>query len=166
MPLLTKDLSGDMGEYLVATDFSRPVKGRYKRPLFRPTILGGKYPTIDLIIDVLAPDSKTRLGFFFVQIKSIQSCALSTPRLPVKVPRIKFNDLVDIQAPTYLVGVDIDSETTYLVGAYRQRSLSVSSISKSFKLKDDDVRIDLYKEVLEYWKVNSPKVKSKNFNDV
>jgi hypothetical protein len=166
MAPLTKNLSGDMGENLVAVDFSRPVKGRYKRPLFRPKFLGDKYPTIDLIIDVLAPDSETRLGFFFVQIKAIQGCALSAPRLPIKVPQLKFNDLVDIQAPTYLVGVDIDSETTYLVGAYGRRSLGVSSISKNFKLKDDNVRIDLYKEVLEYWKVNSPTVKSKKFNDV
>ena len=76
MAKLATDQIGGFGELLAATDLSRPVKGRYKRPLFKPTHLGGKYPTVDFIVDVLAADA-TSLGFFFVQVKSTTQGASS-----------------------------------------------------------------------------------------
>ena len=165
MPLLTTDQAGNLGELIAAADLSRPVKGRYQRPLFMPTILGGKYPTVDLIVDVLAADA-TRLGFFFVQIKSTESSSLRAVRLRISVPYKKYNELVILQAPTYIVGVDVNSSTSYLVGAYNKRSVRVSSISKSFRLSDDDVKINLYKEIIHYWKINTPAIKSRIFKDV
>lgn len=165
MPILTTDQTGDIGELIAALDISRPVMGRYKRALFKPTHLGGKYPTVDFIVDVLATDS-TSLGFFFMQVKSTTPASATTARLSIDIGREKFNRLAKIPAPTYLVGVDINLETSYLVTAYKPRGTQVSSITKAFSLRDDSVKINLYKEVIEFWVVNRPALQRTWFKDV
>ena len=64
MAFRTSDQIGFFAELLASTDLSRPVVGRYRRPLFRVTSLGEKYPAVDLIVDVLGADD-VALGFFF-----------------------------------------------------------------------------------------------------
>jgi hypothetical protein len=78
------------------------VKGKYRRPLFKPSHLGAKYPIVDFIVDVLAPDS-TSLGFFFVQVKSTSRGNNPQDRLPIQVEAEKFNFLARLPAPTYLI---------------------------------------------------------------
>lgn len=161
----TTDQIGHFGELLAAVDLSRPVKGRYKRPLFQPTHLGGKYPTVDFIVDILAPDDIS-LGFFFVQVKSTSQGVNKTGRLPIAVEQVRFNRLAEIPAPTYLVGVDVAAEMSFIVAAYRPRAASVASILTDFSLRDDEIKIDLYKEVIQFWKANKPILHNTRFKDV
>jgi Domain of unknown function (DUF4365) len=144
---------GDFGELLAATFLSRPVRGKYRRPLFKPTHLGEKYPVVDFIVDVLDP-TENSIGFFFVQVKSTSAaCALSrTLRLDVELE--KYNKLAAIPVPTFLIGVDTQNESAFMIAAPKAVLRTFSSITKKHDLADDDVRVGLYKEVAEYWRKN------------
>ena len=142
---------GDFGETLARAQLSRPVRGRYRRPLFRASALGDKYPTADLIVDVLDSD-EVSLGYFFVQIKSTRIVPPRARRLSVEVDLVKYNRLVKLPAPTFLVGVDIVNEKAFLICAGRQRRRQMYSITRRFDLDSEDVRIKLYKETIEFWR--------------
>lgn len=148
---------GDFGEILAQAHFSRPVRGKYQRPLFRASHLGEKYPVVDFIVDILDRDESS-LGFFFVQVKATNAAKPKAKTLSLQIELPKYNRLARIPAPTFLVGVDINAEKVYLVGACKPEKKSFSSICKKFDLKDDDVRVALYKEVKEYWKKHSPRL--------
>ena len=146
MARLSPDQIGDLGELLAAATLSRPVAGRFNRPLFRATALGGTYPTADFLVDLLAADG-TAIGLFLAQIKATYVETRTRTRLPISVPARKLNDLVRLPVPTFLIGVDVRSETSYVVAAHRTRRRAVSSIPNTYSLSDDSVRIHLYKEV-------------------
>jgi hypothetical protein len=165
MAVLTNDQAGRLAELIAATDLSRPVKGRVRRPLFRATFLGDKYPIVDILIDVLGRND-TSLGFFFAQVKGSTAVTAAHARLPVGVKLDRFNQLARIPAPTYLIGVDLPAETAYLVAAHRPRKVGVSTITKVFCLRDDAVRIELHKEVLAFWAANKPVLQLTRFHDV
>lgn len=148
---------GDFGEILAQAHFSRPVRGKYRRPLFRASHLGEKYPVVDFIVDILDPNEDS-LGFFFVQVKATNAAKPKAKTLAVKIELPKYNRLAQIPAPTFLVGVDVDAEQVYLVCAARTEKKAFSSICKKFDLKDDNVRVALYNEVKEYWKKHSPRL--------
>lgn len=151
MAKLSTDQIGDLGELLAAADLSRPVAGRSGRPLFRATSLGGKYPTADFLVDLLAA-ADTTVGFFLAQVKATNLVtAPARMRLSVTVPKRKFNQLARLPVPTYLIGVDLRSETSYLVAAQRIRREPVYSITKAYNIGDDSVKIALYEEVMSFW---------------
>jgi hypothetical protein len=116
-------------------------------------------------VDVLGPDL-TSIGFFFVQVKSTGQRGDPGSRLPIQVETEKYNSLARLPAPTYLIGVDVTLETTHIVSAHKPRSSAVSSITRRFRLSDDATRIDLYKEVLEFWTANRPILQRTRFKDV
>jgi len=128
------------------------VGGRFNRPLFRATALGGKYPTADFLVDLLAADGGA-IGFFLAQKKA--TCAETRPRkrLPISVLLRKLNDLVRLPVPTFLIGVKVRSEASYVVAARRTRQRAVSSIPTTYSLSDGSVKIDLYEEVQSFWTV-------------
>ena len=154
-----------MGELIASLDLSRPVMGHYRRPLFKPTPLGGKYPTVDFIVDILAPNSDS-IGFFFVQIKATEGKINTARRLPISVVASKFNKLVAVPVPTYLIGADRQNEHSYIVTAWKKRNAGVSSIITDYSLKDDSVKISLYKEVVRFWKLNRHNSHPTSFRDV
>lgn len=159
------DQTGGFGELLAAADLSRPVRGRFRRPLFRPTHLGGKYPVVDYMVDVLAPDG-TSLGFFFVQVKATTKGKRITGRLPVSVSRDRFSRLARIPAPSYLVGVDVNEEVSYIIAADRTRRTGISSITRTYSLRHDSTKIILYREVVSFWRACNPILRGTHFKDV
>jgi hypothetical protein len=148
---------GDFGENLAATHLSRPVRGFYRRPLFKPAHLGEKYPVVDFIVDVLDPNENS-LGFFFVQVKSTRTANALSRRLALTIELDKFNKLARIPVPTFLIGVDTDSEKVFVIAAVKPVLKGFSSITKKFDLTNDAVRIGLYKEVAGYWRKNGPRL--------
>jgi hypothetical protein len=164
-PPPTPDQLGRFAEMLAATALIRPFD-RGARPVpFRATYLGDKYPAVDFLVDLLAADDSSR-GFFFVQVKGTISATPAHPRLAIDVPRDRFNRLVEITAPTYLIGVDLATEVPYVVAAYRRRRTPVSSITKAFPLTDDAVRVKLYREVRTFWTAHKPLLLQTGFKDV
>jgi hypothetical protein len=165
MAVLTNEQIGRLVELVAAKDLSRPIGGQYRRPLFRATLLGDKYPTVDFLVDVLGRNDIS-LGFFIVQVKGTVTGLSTGARLSVAVSRDRFNLLVRLPAPTYLIGVDVIAETSYLVAAHKPRKTQVSSITKAYSLRDHAVKIKLYKEVLAFWKANKPILQQTQFKDV
>ncbi|HLL81118.1 MAG TPA: DUF4365 domain-containing protein [Longimicrobium sp.] len=164
MGLKTEQI-GKLAEYIVATDLSRPVKGGGDRVLFRMTHLGDAYPTIDFLVDILGPGSETR-GFFFVQVKGTAQQGAPEGRLRVAIRPDRFNQMVAVPAPTYLIGVDVRSENSYIVAAHRRRSSRVSSITREYPLRSDAVRAGLYQEVDSFWRASRHALRHTRFRDV
>jgi hypothetical protein len=133
--------------------------------LFRVAPLGGKYPTVDFLVDVV-DDRDASIGFFFAQVKGTTSSDPSTSRLRVEVRRDRCDALVKLPAPTFLIGVDVIAARSYVVAAHRPRTTKVSSITKTYCLSDDAVKIGLYEEVLSYWEANRPALQRTRFKDV
>ena len=162
---MTNDQIGRLAELIAAADLSRAVRNRYRRPLFRAISLGEKYPTIDFLVDLL-DRRDTSLGFFFVQVKGTASAGPAEARLPIVVAPDRYKLLAKMPIPTSLVGVDIVTETSYLVSAHRRRSGGISGISKGYCLRDDAVKIGLYQEVLRFWQIKRPQLRQTRFHDV
>jgi len=106
------------------------------------------------------------LGFFFVQVKGTTVKSAADARLPVEVSLHRFNRLVRVPSPTFVIGVDVLEEVSFLVSAHTTRTADVSSITKAYSLQDDEVRIKLYQEVLEFWRTNRPFLHRTHFKDV
>jgi hypothetical protein len=158
---------GDFGELLAATHLSRPVRGYYRRPLFRPSHLGQKYPVVDFIVDALDPEENS-LGFFFVQVKAASQARPNSRTLRLELELLKYNKLASIPVPTFLIGVDTQTERAFLIAASRTLQKAFSSITKRHDLLDESVRVGLYKEVIEYWRRNRSrlvKLRTKFAND-
>jgi hypothetical protein len=162
---LTTGQIGKLAEYIVSTDLSRPVKSGYDRALFKMTHLGDAYPTIDFLVDILGPGAEPR-GFFFVQVKGTAQQASPPGRLPVAIRPDRFNRMVAIPAPTYLIGVDVRSEISYIVAAHHRRSSRVSSITREYPLRNDAVRTGLYQEVESFWTASRHALRHTRFQDV
>lgn len=117
---------GGFGENLAAVHLSRPVRANYQRPLFRPAHLGEKYPVVDFIVDVLDP-SENSIGFFFVQVKSTSKAKAKSRTLALDIELEKFNKLAGIPVPTFLIGVDTQTEHAFLIAAPKPVSKEFSS---------------------------------------
>ena len=145
----TADQIGSRGELLAALALSRPVLGRYRRPLFEPTHLGAKYPAADFLVDALAASGES-VGFFFVQVKATTRTG-GQRRLSLAADRATLERLSRLPIPTHVVGVNLATERAYVAAAFGTRLLRRPSMSTRFPLADDAVRIALYREVSAYW---------------
>jgi hypothetical protein len=147
---MTPDQIGRLAESIAVAHFLKVVRSPFGRPLFRTVSLGDKYPAADILVDVIDPNDRPT-GFFFVQVKGTTTASSTAPRITVDVPLDRFNRLVWLPAPAYLVVVDIASEQAYLRAACKPRKTAISSVTKAFPIADDGVKIALYREVCGFW---------------
>jgi hypothetical protein len=150
MAELTTNQSGDLGELWARVHLSRPVGGRFRRALFQATPLGGKYPTVDLIVDVLDPDSEP-IGFFFAQVKATQAASRGGAQQSLTVDAERYRRLTRLRAPAYLIGVDIGDARSYITAATPPAPGALPSIPRDYPLTDDKIRVALYREVVSFW---------------
>ena len=159
------DLIGNLGEWIAAAALAHPVGGQFGRPLFRPVFLGEKYPTADLLVDILDEEGQTN-GFFFVQVRARTESPSASGRLPIKLEREHYERLRMLPIPAYLVGVDITNENAFVVAAFKRRPTGISSITTAFSLRNDDVKIRLYEEVSEFWRRSKkPRIRTEFSDD-
>ena len=138
MATMTSDQIGRHAELIAAELLSRPVGPPFRRPLLRVVFLGDKYPTADLLVDVLDP-SDNSCGFCFVQVKGTTGGSATAARMKVDVPVDRFNRLCRLPAPAYLLAVDLFARDAYLTAAYRARATAVSSVTKKFPVGQGSV---------------------------
>ncbi len=150
MAKMTTDQIGRLAESIAVAHFLKVVGHPFGRPLFRVVSLGDKYPAADVLVDVIDPYDQTT-GFFFVQVKGTTIASPTPPRVTVDVPPDRFNRLVHLPAPAYLLAVDTASEQAFLRAACQSRKTAVTSVTKAFPLADDGVKIALYREVCGFW---------------
>lgn len=151
---------GSKGENLAHVRLTRFINGA---PLFEPYLLDGKYPAVDYIVVLRNTGSETL--FFFAQVKStLQGYTSGEHRLKVGVSEEETKAIIGIVAPTYIIGVDLESELAYIVSANGENTTSMSSMCTSYLLNDATCRI-LWDEVRAFWKPGAlPKLDS-SFTD-
>ncbi len=131
--------------------FSNPNGSR--RPLFHPVRLGDKYPTADLLVDLLDQESRT-IGFFYVQVKTASMDA--TGHLSVSVNRDEFNALVRLPIPAYFAGVGLRDdgldEELFLLPAHDERDHGFRVFPQTHSLREDETLVRLFEEVRSFWR--------------
>jgi hypothetical protein len=116
-------------------------------PFFRPRFLGDKYPTFDYIVEVVDQPSH----FFFVQVKGTTLGYTATEsRLRVQVTQDDIDRMVIYPAPTYVVGIDVNSIGVGFLLSVNEPRENVASLTTRFKL-DCGVLEQLRDEVIGFW---------------
>lgn len=144
---------GERGESIVVTRLTRLV--RNGRPLFRPQFLGEKFPTIDLLVELV--DAPTGLRpFFLAQVKATTlGYTRRERRLRIRVPETGMAGLVAYPAPTYVLGIDEPGELAYIAAAVAGGVRSLTSLPTTYSLSEEAILRELYDEVLGFWQANA-----------
>jgi hypothetical protein len=147
----TRDAIGERGESIFVV---RLTEFHGEKPIFRPTALGEKWPTTDFLVEV-----EDGNAFFFVQIKGTREGYDVSGRLKAGLSTHDAKLTATYPAPTYVVGVDVDTERAFLVSVNAEKEGGASSISTAHPL-DEERRVALRNEVVEYWRALPKKLDS------
>ncbi|MFP2895330.1 DUF4365 domain-containing protein [Corallococcus sp. 4LFB] len=149
-----RDVTGFRGERIVElclTDYSS-----FAYPLFRPGFLGDKWPAIDFYVE-LTSTSNRRL-YFFGQAKST-----STPitprsrRLKISTDRDDIEHLLQIPAPTYILGVHEPTKRVFARAVHAGTpKRAISTIPVQHELNAANLQ-RLHDEVVAYWSTTTHK---------
>lgn len=143
---------GDLGEHIFNVEISRDYT-------FRPRHLGEKWPASDFYVELIGP---TEVFFFIVQVKATHKGLNRNGNLKVKVPKEKLHKLNEYYCPTYVAGVDNDTDEVYLVSVNTKRRKGISSLPTNFNLNKIN-RAKLYDEVKKFWLDSNIKTHKRNF---
>jgi hypothetical protein len=152
-----RDLTGKRGE-LIASERLLDFCGN-PLPYFDPHLLGEKFPTYDLLVELTGGTGSK--PYFLAQVKSTRSGA-KKDMTDLKV-QLKANDvkaMLVCPIPTYLIGVDEKAEMAYIVSIHGKIVGAISSIPTKYPLDRGNPRI-LRDEVRAYWKTLASSSKSK-----
>lgn len=144
---------GELGEGIFNVAISRDYK-------FRPRHLGEKWPASDFYVELIGP---SEIFFFIVQVKATDKGINSKGKLRVQVPLKKLHDLNSYYCPTYVAGVDNDTEQVYLVSVNTKRRKGISSLPTKFVLNKAN-REKLFNEVKNFWIDSDLKNHKRSFN--
>lgn len=153
-----QDYTGRRGEFITTVHLTRPDP-ILKCPLFDPTFLGDKYPTVDFLVDIL--DGGKSVGFFFIQVKATETTTPAATAVAATIKDEKYDMLVGIPVPTFLVGVDSVNERSFIIAATPSTS-KPSSIPMTHDLGLAVVRSRLHKEMVDFWAVHRPLINKDN----
>lgn len=144
--MIDRNMLGTRGEIIFCLAISQLHED--ERPLFRPVILGDKWPAADLAVELADEPGM----FFLVQVKTGRRGYTSDrSRLLIAVDQLRLQKLSNAPLPTYLVGVDEPGGSVFLAAIFGELSAGRSSISVSHSVKDVAVHRRLYNEVKEFW---------------
>jgi hypothetical protein len=144
---------GDLGEAIFNVEISRDY-------LFRPRHLGEKWPASDFYVELI--DKKEHF-FFIVQVKSTTLGIDRNRNLKVKVKKKKLQELNRYYCPTYVAGVDVNSDSVYLISLNKSKRKNLCGLPTRFKLNPQN-RIALYNDVKDFWESSDLKAHKRTFN--
>ena len=145
----SSDDIGGRGEAIFFVRMTQPT-GPDREPLFRPHFLGEKFPTFDYLVELIDPEAKP--SYFFVQVRSTSRgyTAAVPARLKVRVPQDDINRMLSYPAPTYVVGIDDNTEQAF-IGSVNGPSMSrIVSLPTSYPLDPTNIQ-RLWREVKSFW---------------
>lgn len=154
-----RDVIGTRGELIVElclTDFEHSAE-----PLFRPTHLGEKWPAVDFYVELTNVAGKR--PFFLAQVK-----ATGDPKNPTKALRISSTKrdlarLLEIPAPTYVLGVHEPSRRVFIRSVHEGVAIkAMNSIPTANELTSSNLKV-LHDEVMRFWKRGRHKPKNSVF---
>ena len=116
-------------------------------PYFRPRFLGDKYPTFDYIVELVDHPAY----YFFVQVKGTTQGYTKDPvRLKVQGSQEDIDRMVACPAPTYVVGMDVQTFGVGFLLSVNEPRGPVASLTTAFRINCDTLR-QLRDEVAAYW---------------
>ncbi len=153
----SRDLTGKRGEFIASErllDFcGNPL------PYFDPYLLGEKFPTYDLLVELTGGHGSK--PYFLAQVKSTRSGGKKgMTDLKVQLKAKDVRAMLICPIPTYLIGVDEKAEIAYIISIHGIIRGGISSIPTAYPLDRGNLRI-LRDEVREYWKTLAVSSKSK-----
>lgn len=155
-----RDVTGYRGEKILELCLTEYTA--FPQPLFRPGLLGDKWPAIDFYVELASVPGK-RL-YFFGQAKAT-TCEL-TPRSKVLPISTKKNDIVrllQIPGPTYLLAVHEPTKRVYVRSVHAGTpAAAITGISLKNELNAANLQA-LHDEVRNYWTTNDHKPSSSVF---
>jgi hypothetical protein len=154
-----RDVTGFRGEKIVElclTDY-QTLSG----PLFRPGFLGDKWPAVDFYVELRRVRAK-RL-YFFCQAKSTTR-APSSQVLKIKTERRDIERLLQVPAPTYILGVHEPTRRVFIKAIHSGTPRKgISSIPLAYELNEQNLKL-LHDEVRAYWSSSVHKPSLSNFD--
>lgn len=144
----SKDDIGDRGESIFRVRITQPC-GTPPEPLFRAIFLGEKKATLDFMVELIGLTNRS--AYCFVQIKTtIKKVQPNAKTLKVGIKKSDIDKMVGYPGPTYIVGIDENSEDAYIISANKAFSKDLPSIPLSFPLDAANLA-KLWKEVDDFW---------------
>lgn len=144
-------MTGDLGESLASVFLSRKTS---QGNLFRTTMIGGKWPTIDIYAEIIS-NTASRM-FCFFQVKTTdQGYTKKKKNLKVGIDLDDLIKLSQYHAPSYLIGIDHNptepfKSKPYIAAIRGNYSKRISSLPTAFELTEANL-ILLRDEVVGFW---------------
>jgi hypothetical protein len=132
-------------------------------PYFRPCFLGEKARTLDFYVELL--DTGERTLFFFAQVKTTRKAPTKKDsRLRIEMTGEDVRRASLVPAPTYLVGIDENTEGGYLHPILDGMKHDIPSISTAFPLDRTNLP-RLHAEVSQFWAGRDMKRQTSAFSE-
>jgi hypothetical protein len=138
--MATQNEIGDLGENIFSVVISRDYT-------FRARHLGEKWPTSDFYVELIGLKENF---YFIVQIKATSQGLNTLNNLKIAVPKTKLHSLNNYYCPTYVAGVDVNTEKVYLIPINTKKRKAISSLSTKFELNKLN-RSKLFNDVKSFW---------------
>lgn len=144
---------GDLGEAIFNVEISRDY-------MFRPRHLGEKWPSSDYYVELIGPKEHI---FFIVQVKSTSKGLDTNNNLKVQASAKKLRDLNNYYCPTYLAGVDVVTNSVYLIPINNSKRKDLSKLTTKFQL-NSKTRKMLFADVKAFWANSGIKSYKQTYN--
>jgi hypothetical protein len=138
-----RDFVGERGELIAMlrlTDFHN------RGPMFRPRLLGEKWPSVDLFVQLEGVQGQT--PFFLVQVRATKQ-PIRGSLLPISIDKTTIAELAGYPAPGYIIGVDERNKEAFIV-AHGRRRQGFRGLSTEFPLNAATRQL-LWQEVAAFW---------------
>lgn len=134
----------------------------FPKPLFRPGLLGDKWPAIDYYVELTSV--RGRRPYFFAQAKATRSSLVAgQTELTISARKKDIERLLRIPGPTYVFGIHEPSRRVFVRSVHSGApAKAITRIPFAYELDSRNLQI-LYDEVRNYWAAGSHKPHSSSF---
>lgn len=143
---------GELGEAIFNVEISRDY-------MFRPRHLGEKWPSSDFYVELIGPKEHI---FFIVQVKSTTQGLDKKNNLKIQAPATKLQELNRYYCPTYLAGVNVNTDDVYLIPINTSRRKNIGKLSTAFILNTANRKL-LFDDVKDFWDNSGLKLYKQGF---
>ncbi len=157
---MLQDVTGSRGEKIVElclTDYEA-----FSKPLFRPGLLGDKWPAIDFYVELIGVAGNR--PYFFVQCKATAAPIIEkATSLRISSKKADIARLLQIPGPTYILGIHEPSRRVFARSVHTGvAARAITQIPFTHELTSVNLR-KLYDEVRDYWQASGHKPTSSVF---
>jgi len=149
-------MTGNIGESIANFLLSQKTR---QGELFRTRVIGENWPTIDIYAELITNLSQTMFAFFQIKTTELGYTKRNPRRLRVAVELSQLKRLANYNAPSYIIGVDYQSnniiQSRAYIGTVRgSYNNPLSSFSTINELNEKNL-ISLWEEIQNFWISNN-----------